>query len=740
MRIRNRKLTLPLLGGILFLVVLTADLWATTVERNGRQILVDGAPFTIKGVVYSPVPIGIDPETTPPYGDYFTSDHSAIYDRDLPLLRQMGVNTIRIMGWNNEADHSDFLDKAYNGGIDPIYVIVTFWMGPPLYTDISTPSARIKIKSDFRAMVAAHKNHPAILMWSIGNELNAPWMYGDRLDDLFRLINEMADEAHQEEGTNYHPVITPLVDSDLINTISVYDASMNFLDAWGVNVYRGQSFGTLFDEYQAVSSKPLVILEFGIDAYDNQHNDEYENIGLPYQAIYVHDLWKEIEANRDVCSGGVIMAYSDEWWKGKFSTDTGCPDNDPSFHSKCGYATAAHPDGYANEEWWGIMRSLDNGDAPDIMEPREIYYTLQYLWRGIAECPSYIFFGETLTCTIDTPGEMDTYIFTADANDRVMIAMAVTSGGLDPQIRLYGPDGKIVCSASYWPGGSTEIYDCSLPSAGTYTLLVNDDGDTETGDYTIYLRLATPGVLEVTPAEGFVSSGFMYGPFAPGSKTYTIRNTGDEPLDWMVSNMQNWITLSATAGTLTAGASRTITVSINTNANSLSPGIYNDTITFTNVTNGMGNTTRSVELTVRDPNQAILLPLGTSQAIYAQIAPPLLFETLIPDGVSDFFLFVQKNTAWSGTLEIYKEGNLVKSATTWDDSLVHIPSPAAGSYITKVSGSGSGVIRALSALPELTLGEWTVGTIYRSYGSAWYQLYVPEGQSLLSVAVETIGL
>ena len=353
---------------------------ATNVNINGRQILVNGEPFTIKGVGYSPVPIGVDPETTPPYGDYFTSNYSTIYNRDLPLLRQMGANTIRLWGWNNTSDHTDFLNKAYNNGVDPIYVIVTFWMGPSVYSDISSPSGRTQIKANFRAMVSAHKNHPAILMWSIGNELNASWMYRDRLNDLFSLINEMAEDAHQEEGSNYHPVVTPLLDSNLINTITAYDPSLTSLDMWGVDVYRGQSFGTLFDDYKAVSNKPLLILEFGIDAYDNQHNDEYENVGLPYQAIYAEALWKEIEANSDVCPGGSIMVYSDEWWKGKYSTDPGCPDYDPAVHSKCGYPTGSHPDGYSNEEWWGIMRAVDNGDNPDIMEPREVYYTLQHLW------------------------------------------------------------------------------------------------------------------------------------------------------------------------------------------------------------------------------------------------------------------------------------------------------------------------------------------------------------------------
>lgn len=51
------------------------------VAVNGRQISVNGNPFTIKGVGYAPTPIGDDPETGPPYGDYFTPDYSSIYDR-----------------------------------------------------------------------------------------------------------------------------------------------------------------------------------------------------------------------------------------------------------------------------------------------------------------------------------------------------------------------------------------------------------------------------------------------------------------------------------------------------------------------------------------------------------------------------------------------------------------------------------------------------------------------------------
>ncbi|MBF0452859.1 MAG: carboxypeptidase regulatory-like domain-containing protein [Candidatus Magnetomorum sp.] len=355
---------------------------ASRILVMGQSISVNDVLFQVKGVGYAPTPIGQDPEVHAPYGDYFTSGHQAIYQRDLPLLRIMGSNTIRLWGWQPTADHMNFLDTAYNDGVDPIYVVVGFWINSGLNIDPKDPSnQRDAIKQNFLDMVRIHMNHPAILMWCIGNELNADWMYGSDSENLFSLINDMAKASRLLEGRTYHPVTTALMDENLINTIKLYDSSMTDLSVWGANIYRGSSFGDVFTSYAGASQKPLIILEFGIDALDNKTQREYEADGLSDQEEYARALWAEIDQNKTLCVGGSIMAYSDEWWKGKHATDPLCKDNDPEHHGFCGYATNAHPDSYANEEWWGIMRTLKNGKNIDQMKPRSIYYELQKLWN-----------------------------------------------------------------------------------------------------------------------------------------------------------------------------------------------------------------------------------------------------------------------------------------------------------------------------------------------------------------------
>lgn len=364
----------------------------TRVTTSGRRLAVNGEAFQVRGVGYAPTPIGVDPRYDWPYGDYFTAEHAGIYGRDLPLLREMGANTVRLWGWKADSqEHGPFLDAAYNGGVRPIYGIVSYWLGAG--RDIYSPGGRQAIIDEFTQMVAIHKDYPAVLMWAIGNELNGSWMYGDS-DDLFSLIDEMAAAAHAVEGESYHPVTTPLWDgpgpTGLIDTIAAREGEVPNLDVWSVQVYRGLSFGSLFAEYAQVSGKPLVITEYGIDAYDTLHGAEYELIGTPYQATYAEALWGEIAANSAVCAGGAIMAYSDEWWKGAFGAEPpgfGCPDGDPGLHSVCGYANGGHPDGFANEEWWGIVRPVKNGDAPDVMQPRAAYERLRSLWTSRVYVP-----------------------------------------------------------------------------------------------------------------------------------------------------------------------------------------------------------------------------------------------------------------------------------------------------------------------------------------------------------------
>ena len=140
---------------------------------------------------------------------------------------------------------------------------------------------------------------------------------------------------------------------------------------------------------------------------------------------------------------------------------------------------------------------------------------------------------------------------------------------------------------------------------------------------TVTVNAATAaGPMTVTPAGGLTSSGTAGGPFTPPSVTYTVTNTGASPMNWTATKVASWVTLSAAGGTLAAGANTTVTASINSGANSLAAGSYSDNITFTNTSNGTGNTTRPVSLTVNATAaptiSTVSLPAGAVNTAYSQ--------------------------------------------------------------------------------------------------------------------------
>ena len=107
--------------------------------------------------------------------------------------------------------------------------------------------------------------------------------------------------------------------------------------------------------------------------------------------------------------------------------------------------------------------------------------------------------------------------------------------------------------------------------------------------------------MAVSPASGLNAEGQAGGPFSPSSATYTVSNNGGTNIFFTVSANQSWISLSSTGGSLAPGGSASVTVSINSGANSLPNGQYNGTVSFVNSTNGDGDTTRPVTLQVGVP-------------------------------------------------------------------------------------------------------------------------------------------
>ncbi|MCK4826015.1 hypothetical protein KA005_60265, partial [bacterium] len=366
------------------------------VNRETKALLVNGQPYNIKGVGYQPTPIG----RLPPH-----PDNPVMYDRDFPLLVNMGCNTIRIWGtpWDDpdtpevELNRVNLFDKAGEYGLK---VIAGFWM--PLYLDYSDFAIRQNIKEDFINFVNAYKDSPALLAWAIGNGNND--ILGSN-PEYYSFVNELAEIAYCLEGPSYHSV---MVVNENLYAIGTYerdadDLQLDYVDVWGSNVFmESYNFAQWFDEeknyfrvYEDKSTKPLVITSYGTDAFCTTSLDPvdgYEDEAEQEEWVSCNTI--EIMKSPDICIGGCVMEYSDEWWKDACD-DEEMPE-DPyhlSIHDPGGLLEEEWwhdaPDDYANEEYWGIVRIEQDGtwdvpDGLDDIEARSVYYSLQELFIGTA--------------------------------------------------------------------------------------------------------------------------------------------------------------------------------------------------------------------------------------------------------------------------------------------------------------------------------------------------------------------
>ncbi|MEW6101305.1 MAG: hypothetical protein AB1481_03320 [Candidatus Omnitrophota bacterium] len=367
-------------------------------KNKHYQLIVDRKPYIVKGVCYNPVPIGKNHEY-----DWW-SDPAKPWITDGKLMKEMGINTVRIYkaGEDPEAVKNVIRD-LYN--LYGIRVILGHWLGfweypCPLYGDKDFEE---KIKKEALEMVSLYKDEPAVLMWILGNENNYsilgqinPWST-DEIDEepdpqkqkamrakvYYSFVNDISKEIHKVDPN--HPVA--LGNGELIG-LEFANQYAQDVDLVACIIYRGRTFGNLFNSLRATFDKPLLLSEFGADCYDAHLKKEDQNM----QAFFLESQWRQIyinlAKNKDGagnCLGGTLFEWTDEWWKhNENSPDTWKEHDTESNWSNGSYYFDIKADGNKNmnEEWFGIValsEELEEGLNKRI--PRKGYYIIREFWK-----------------------------------------------------------------------------------------------------------------------------------------------------------------------------------------------------------------------------------------------------------------------------------------------------------------------------------------------------------------------
>ena len=297
----------------------------------------------------------------------------------------------------------------------------------------------------------------------------------------------------------------------------------------------------------------------------------------------------------------------------------------------------------------------------------------------------------------------------------------------------------------------TTYSDTGLSPNTTYWYRVRAYNGYGDSDYSnpVSATAVNPGILAVTPVDGLTASGPQGGPFSPSSQSYTLSNTGGNPLNWCVSKSASWLTLSATIGSLAVGSNTTVTVSINTNANSLAPSNYTDTVAFSNTTYRVGSTARTVSLTV---NAIGILSVTPSAGLTSRgpaggpFSPASQVYTLANSGAAGLDWSATNTAAWVSLSAT--SGSLAAGGNTTVTVSINANGLADGSYTDNVTlvnltyGSGTTnrtVILTVTEIPAAPSGLTATAVFPDQINLSWTDNSINEDGFKIERALDNGG-
>jgi len=205
-------------------------------------------------------------------------------ERRVQLMKAYGFNAIRT---SHNPPSKQFLDACDRNGVLVIDEAFDMWERPKNPQDYHL-YFKDWWKKDLKSMIYRDRNHPSVILWSIGNEIN------ERADSLgFAIRKQLVKEVHA-----------------LDNTRPVTEAICSFWD------HAGQKWSTTVQAYSDLDVGGYNYLN---NQYEADHAEFPERImvGTESYAAEAYAFWKQVEKNPWVIGDFV-------WTAMDYLGETGC--------------------------------------------------------------------------------------------------------------------------------------------------------------------------------------------------------------------------------------------------------------------------------------------------------------------------------------------------------------------------------------------------------------------------------
>ena len=249
---------------------------------DGRFLRVGDTRFLVKGVTYG---------TFAPDADGYQFPVPRQIDRDFRMMADLGINTVRTY----TAPRRDLLDTAARHGLR--IMVGLPWAQHVAFLDDGKLTRTIR--TALTARIRELGDHPAILLFALGNEIPpgvVRWHGRVRVERFLRAAYEDAKSASPESLFTY------------VNFPPTEFLDLPFLDVCAFNVYlhREHELRAYLARLQHVAAhKPLLLAEAGADSVREGEQGQASITAMHLRAAF-----------EEGACGAVAFAWTDDWWRG----------------------------------------------------------------------------------------------------------------------------------------------------------------------------------------------------------------------------------------------------------------------------------------------------------------------------------------------------------------------------------------------------------------------------------------